>query len=204
MTDIVEATFRKWTQGRSAREARIAVFNRIRDIPYAIIPELNDPGNYTRILELNRGSCTPKHFLLCAMFQKLGLQILYVVYRYRWDEFEALYPPELQKLAREMPPGYHLACKVDIEGKLVLVDATLDPALAIVGLPVNKDWDGGSETLLPVNPLGEEELYHPSEANLMPLQQVTEAARAFYNGLNAWMELLRATGKDSRKQEMNN
>jgi hypothetical protein len=189
--DAVEAKFKEWTRGKTSIEARISIFNKIRDIPYAILPELNDPKNYTRILELNRGSCTPKHFLLCAMFRKLGLEVWYMVYHYRWEEFEELYPLKLRKLAREMPIGYHLACKVDIDGRLVLVDATLDPALARVGLPVNQIWDGVSETMLPVNPCSEEELYDPSEASLMQAQQVNNVARTFYNGLNAWMELLR-------------
>jgi hypothetical protein len=188
---IVEAKFREWTRGKNPREARIAIFNRIRDIPYAILPELNDPRNYIRILELNRGSCTPKHFLLCAMFQKLGLKVWYVVYRYRWNEFEEIYPSELKKLAREMPIGYHLACRADIEDRLVLVDATLDPALSRVGLPVNRRWDGVSETLLPVIPCSEEEWYDSSEANLMHPQQIDDVTRTFYNSLNAWMELLR-------------
>jgi hypothetical protein len=191
MADIVESKFREWTKGKNSKEARIAVFNHIRDIPYAVIPELSDSSKYVKMLDLNRGSCAPKHFLLCDMFQKLGLQVLYVVYQYRWGEFENLYPPELRKQAREMPLGNHLACKVDIEGKLVLVDATLDPALAIVGLPVNKEWDGLSDTLLPINPCSEEQLYHPSEANLMQIQQFSDMTQAFYNGLNLWMELLR-------------
>ena len=191
MPNVVETRFREWTQGEKPREARIAIFNHIRDIPYAVIPELNDVRNYVKILELNRGSCTPKHFLLCTMFHKLGLPVLYVVYRYRWNEFEDLYPPELRKMVKEMPLGNHLACRVDIEGKLVLVDATLDPALAVVGLPVNKAWDGVSDTLLPVQPLGEEQVYHPSEADLIETQELTEVTRSFYNGLNAWMELLR-------------
>ena len=191
MPDVIETRFREWTQGKNPREARIAIFNHIRDIPYAVIPELNDVRNYVKMLELNRGSCTPKHFLLCTMFQKLGLPVLYVVYRYRWNEFEDLYPLKLRKLVKEMPQGSHLACRVDIEGKLVLVDATLDPALSIVGLPVNKAWDGVSDTLLPVQPLGEEQVYHPSEADLIEAQGLTEVTRSFYNGLNAWMELLR-------------
>lgn len=194
MADIVEDKFKEWVQENDPKEARIAIFNRIRDIPYAVIPELNDPKQYVKILELNRGSCTPKHFLLCDMYRRLGLEVLYVVYSYRWDEFENLYPPELKKLAREMPLGSHLACKVAIEGKLVLVDATLDPALAVVGLPVNQEWDGTSDTLLPVNPCGEEQLYYPSEANLIQVQQPDEKTMAFYNALNSWMELLRVKG----------
>jgi hypothetical protein len=197
MIDIVKSKFEEWTERKTPREARIAIFNRIRDIPYAVIPEINDAKNYTRILLLNRGSCTPKHFLLCSMFQKLGLQVLYVIYRYNWSEFEEIFPPALRKLARKMPQCYHLACKVDIDGRLVLVDATLDPALARVGLPVNQAWDGASETILPISPTSDEEVYDPTEAKFVQERQMNNVSRTFYNGLNAWMELLR--GKNSER-----
>ncbi len=142
MSAFLKAKFQEWTCGKNVRDARIAIFDRVRDIPYAVVPELNHPRSYTKILDFNRGSCTPKHFLLCTMFQMLSLPVLYVVYHYKWEEFQNLYPPELGKLARGIPQANHLACKVEIEGKLVLVDATLDPALSLLGLPVNKHWNG--------------------------------------------------------------
>lgn len=191
MVKMVDDIFDEWVNGLSTEEARIRIFNNIRDIPYAVIPELNDPNQYIKILELNKGSCTPKHFLLCHMYHRLGLQVLYCVYPFRWDEFEYLYPQELKRLARNMPVTNHLACKVEIEGKLILVDATLDPALSEVGLPVNTGWNGASDTLLPVVPCGEEQLYYPSEAYLMTYNQVDELSLAFYEGLNMWMDSLR-------------
>ena len=192
MPDIIEKKFTEWTAGKNEIEARIAIFYGVRDIPYAVVPELNDARNYTNILKLNRGSCTPKHFLLCSLFQKLGLEVLYVVYHYRWDAFNDLYPPGLREPAKEMPTGNHLACKVGIGGNLVLVDATLDPALGKVGLPVNYVWDGIGDTSLPVAPCGEGEIYHPSEANCIQAQQLSGQAMAFYNGLNIWMDRLRS------------
>ena len=191
MTDIIEIKLHEWTQGKSPLKARIEIFNRIRDIPYAVIPDLNDPEHYIKMLELNKGSCTPKHILLANMYQRLGLHILFVIYPYRWDEFANLYPPDLAVLAREMPVGFHLACQVEIENRWVYVDATLDPALATVGLPVNSHWDGISDTMLPVNPCGQEQIYHPSEANLMQAQQIDDKALTFYDGLNSWMDKLR-------------
>jgi hypothetical protein len=192
MFDIVVAKFREWTHGKNSKEARISIFNQIRDIPYAVIPELNDPKHYIKILEINRGSCTPKHLLICNMFRRLGLQVFYVVYQYKWDEFEDIYPPDLKQLARSMPPGNHLACKVELEGKLVLVDATLDPAIALLGLPVNKDWDGINDTLLPVEPCSEEQLHHVSEANIMQATQTNKISQLFYDSLNSWMEIQRS------------
>jgi hypothetical protein len=193
MTTVIEDKFLEWTHGKNPREARIAIFNQIRDIPYSVVPALNDPDNYAEMLAINRGSCTPKHFLLCSMFQMLNLSVLYVVYQYRWDEFEYLYPKEMSTLARQMPIGNHLACKVEIEDRLVLVDATLDSRLSVLGLPVNKDWNGMDDTVLPVVPLKEETLYHYSEAALMPSQRTTRLTQRFYNSLNPWLESVRAT-----------
>ena len=191
MADIVDRKLHEWTRGKSAKDARITIYYKIRDMPYAVIPELNDSKQYIHILELNRGSCTPKHFLLCDMYQRIGLEVLYVIYPFRWDKFAFLYPPELRRLAKAMPISYHFACKVDIDGKFILVDATLDPALQKVGLPVNKEWDGIRDTLLAVNPCGEEQLYHPCEARSMQPGITDEKSLAFINGLNSWLEKLR-------------
>ena len=195
MAEIVDQKFREWTKGKDAVQARVSIYQRIRDIPYDVIPELNDAERYVEILKLGRGSCTPKHFLLGNMYQRLGLLVLYVVYPFRWDNFGIYYPPRLRRLAEELPTSHHLACKVDIDGELVLVDATLDSALTNqalkrFGLTVNKEWDGVSNTLLPMNPCGEEQLYHPSEAYLMQ-PRYDEKQLAFYRGLNSWFEDIR-------------
>jgi hypothetical protein len=190
MTVIAAEKFREWTTGRDGLGARIAVFEKIRDIPYAVVPELNDAHRYVEILTLGKGSCTPKHFLLCTMYQRLGLSVLYAVYPFRWADVEVPYPPELRRLAEALSMSYHLACKVEIEGRLVLVDATLDPALEQMGLAVNTDWDGLLDMQLPMNPSGEEELYHPSEASSLRAQP-DEARLAFYNALNRWLEEMR-------------
>lgn len=192
MAELVEGKFREWTRGEDVVSARVSIFEKIRDIPYAVIPEINDAERYVDILRLGKGSCTPKHFLLCNMYQKLGMMVLYVVYPFRWDEVEIEYPRRLKRLAEAMSTSYHIACKVDIGGELVLVDATLDPVLKELGLPVNMQWDGTSNTLLPVDPCGEEQLYHPSEAPLMQ-PRVDEDSLIFYGELNAWLEKVRTS-----------
>ena len=187
---LIEQRFGEWTNGKNGVEARVNIYHQIRNMPYAVIPELVDAERYLEILRLGRGSCTPKHFLLCNMYQKLGMLVLYVVYPFRWDESEIDYPPRLRRLAEELPLSYHLACRVDIDGELVLVDATLDPALARLGLPVNEEWDGVSDTRLPMIPRGEEQLYHPSEASLMRARY-SEKQLAFYHELNSLLEKVR-------------
>lgn len=190
MDGLIEQRFGEWTSGKNSVEARLSIYQQIRNMPYAVIPELVDAEGYRAILKLGRGSCTPKHFLLCNMYQQLGMLVLYAVYPFRWDESEIDYPPRLRRLAEELPLSYHLACRVDIDGELVLVDATLDPALARLGLPVNQEWDGVSDTLLPINPCGEEQLYHPFEASLMRARY-SEKQLAFYHELNSLLEKVR-------------
>lgn len=190
MAEVIEDKFREWTEGKNAVEARVNIYERIRDIPYAAIPEIADSKRYVEILNLGKGSCTPKHLLLGDMYQRLGMQVLYVVYPFRWDEVEIDYPPQLLRLARELPLSHHLACKVDIDGELILVDATLDPALKRLGLPVNEEWDGISNTLLAINPCGEEQIYHPAEASLLQAQH-DEKSLVFYSELNRWLEVVR-------------
>jgi transglutaminase-like putative cysteine protease len=188
---IAAERFKEWTAGLNTLQARVAVFERIRDIRYAIVPELNDARRYAEILRLGKGSCTPKHFLLCSMYQQLGLPVLYAVYPFSWAEVEVPYPAQLRSLAEATSTSYHLACRVEIEGRLVLVDATLDPLLEVMGLPVNRDWDGLSDTRLAVHPSGEEELYHPSEAASLRGTQPEAARLAFTAALNRWLEELR-------------
>ena len=124
------------------------------------------------------------------MYRKLGMMVLFAVYPFRWDEFEIDYPPQLRQLARQLPTSYHLACRVEIGDELVLVDATIDPAMERLGIPVNKTWDGLSNTRLPIKPCGEEELYYPDEAHLMEAQH-DKKALLFYEKLNQWLVELR-------------
>ena len=51
-----------------------------------------------------------------------------------------------------MAPVNHLACRVYLEDRYVLVDATVDPPLGRIGLPFAQSWDGKSDTPLPVLP----------------------------------------------------
>jgi hypothetical protein len=191
---LTDEAFERWTTGKNPVQARIAVYEGVRDIPYAVIPELIDHRRYADILRVGRGSCTPKHLLLAAMFQKLGLLTLFTIYPFRWGERSEIldnYPARLKELADRQPPGNHVACKVEIDGRMVLVDATLDAPLSRLELlPVNVRWDGFSDTLLPMTPTGEDIILHPLEASaIRPV--ITPQALEFYTFLNECMEAAR-------------
>jgi len=190
---IIDEKLQEWAGGKDPVSARIAVFEHVRDIPYAIVPELIDAKRYIDIVKINRGSCTPKHFLLGEMFQRLGLLVLFAVYPFYWGERADIlenYPAKLRRMAESRPTGHHLAAKVEIEGRFVLVDATLDMPLARLGLPVNRNWDGFSDTRLPMTPTGEEIIFHPVEAHRM--KPVTDKqSLAFYSELNSCLQSAR-------------
>ena len=193
MTDSIDEKFREWTRGKRGVAARVAVYEKIRDIPYAVIPEINSALHYARIFTVGKGSCTPKHFLLRDMYEKLGLPVLYVVCPFRWSDLEVDYPAHLRKLVEVMPVSYHLACKVEVGGRLVLVDATVDSRLKRLGLPVNEKWNGLSNMLLPVTPVGEEQLFHPSEVRDYEAQY-DEISLEFFSRMNAWLDRVRDAG----------
>lgn len=195
MRDLLSQRFEEWTAGRDPVEARISIFERIRDIPYAVTLETQDSVKGPEEMLLgNRGSCQPKHYLLGEMFQTLGISIFYVVYQFRWDELEVDYPSQLKELAKRMPVSAHLACRARINDNLVLVDATCDLPLERIGVPVNRYWDGFGNLALPLHPLGEEEMFHSSERVPLAPPSFSDIETEFFRGLNAWLDEVRETG----------
>lgn len=196
---IIQEKFNEWTNNLNSKEGRISIFRHIRDIPYGLIPGLIDPKNGpVGILMHNKGSCSPKHFLLGLMYEKLKIPIRYVTYPFTWDDPDIEYPIELRTLAQAMPLEYHIACKAYINNKWILLDTTWDPPLKRAQFPINENWDGISDTHNAVKPL--DEIIHENvEQRIAYLD--TQKARytekelllknKFYSTFNTWLEKLR-------------
>ena len=130
--DIVEKKFEEWTKGLSSEESRIRIFERIRDIPFAIVLELfslkKGPGE---MLVRNKGFCVPKHHLLGMMYQRLGVPVRYCTYSFRWNELGADYPADLKEQADivifDSPPALAVTdatvLSSQVDGVLLVVDA---------------------------------------------------------------------------------
>lgn len=154
MSSLVHDFFYNWTQGLDPQQSRIAIFEHIRNIPYSLSVHMTDPKTAPeQLLFIGKGYCGPKHYLLAAMYRKLGLEVVFATFPFLWNDPDLRYPPDLRTLAAAVPIAYHLACRVRINGRWVLVDATWDPPLAGGGFPVNEHWDGISETRCAVKPL---------------------------------------------------
>ena len=83
----------------------------------------------------------------------MGLNVVFATIAFLWSDRDLQYPPKLRALAARLPVAHHIACRVQIGGRWVLVDATWDPPLKKGGFPINENWDGYSETRCAVKPL---------------------------------------------------
>ncbi len=184
MPSLVSRCFSEWTEGLDIHQSMISIFYHIRDIPYSIVsgPRFHDPVQAgERLLETGRGSCAPKHYLLSEMYKRLNVPVVFATFPFLWNDPKIRYPPELRDLADGLLVAYHLACRVQIGCRWVLVDATWDPPLGNVGFPVNEHWDGYADTRCAVTPLQSpvrtafcrtlknEPCREPAEAELSPV-----------------------------------
>ncbi len=199
MREIIDRKFNEWASALNAEEARIRIFEEIRDIPYYLVPQIAEPYDWAAsILETKKASCSPKHYLLGLLFVRLGIPIKYATYPFNWDKQPIRYPAELKKLAQGSPVGYHVACKAYLEGKWVLLDASWDSALSKAGFAVNVNWDGISDTVNSV--VAPEEVLHDTLADRLNYvakkrSLYTEEERATYaqfiEKFNSWLEQIR-------------
>ena len=154
MTSLVNVAFSEWTHGLDTRKSMISIFTHIRDIPYSVSMPVSDPKTSPeQLLVAGKGSCGPKHYLLAEMYRKLNLSVVYATIAFSWNDPDLHYPPGLRNQAIALPIAHHLACRVQIGCRWVLVDATWDRPLAQGGFPVNDHWDGYSEMKWAVKPL---------------------------------------------------
>ena len=63
------------------------------------------------------------------MYQRLGFEVVYATFPFHWNDPDLRYPHELHQLADDLPVAHHLACRVRINDRWVLLDATWDRPL---------------------------------------------------------------------------
>lgn len=192
--------FRQWAQNSDPLKARIAVFEQVRDIPYYLVEQVDGPYDWAAsILENNKGSCAPKHYLLGLLFPMLGVQVKYFTCPFRWGEQDLQYPDDLKAMTNELPIGYHTACKAFLRDRWVLIDATWDSPLSKEGFPVNLNWDGLSGMRNAVTPFEEvehstlqERLDYVKEKKALYTPEEKCAYTQFMGKFNLWLEKLRS------------
>ena len=197
MHEIILKKFDEWTRDRESREKRISIFEHIRDIPY-VVTDITDPvEGPVELLIQNKGTCSPKHFLLGIMYEQLGIPIKYVSYPFVWGNQKIDFPESLRERVHKLPMHYHIALKAYIN-RWVLLDCTWDPPLKKVGFPANETWDGITDTVNAVEPV--KEVIHESiqerldylESHLQHTEDQFNMVEEFFDELNAWIQKVRS------------
>jgi len=146
-TSLIDAQFEEWTKGLDPDRARIALFERVRDIPY-VYPASREPEE---VLRHGKGSCSGKHYLLGEMFRRLGLPVRNMVCTHRYNESPLPFPDDMQEVLRKNEVvDVHDYLQLKVDGDWIDVDATWELGLREFGFPVTEEWDGRTSMVLSV------------------------------------------------------
>lgn len=190
--EIIQEKFHEWTRGANLVEARIRLFEKVRDLPYCY-PASRDPAE---VLRLERGSCSGKHYLLGELYRLLKLPVRHMICRHRFNESAIGFPEEMQAMLRKNEiVDLHDYLQIQVDGNWIDIDATWQRSLREFGFPVNEDWDGKSPMLLSVVPDEEsvtdsdpERMKEEQLSKLMPRQRMLR--KQFLEALSAWVSEL--------------
>ena len=131
---------------KSKNEKVLALCNLVREIPYSRTLNLDPQG----MIRKGTGSCTPKHVFLATYLEKMGVPVKFVIMPLYYRKIPLRYPADKTEILNNMPISYHVALKVRIRNKWVLIDVTWDSKLK--GFPNSAGWKGEGDTRLAVVP----------------------------------------------------
>jgi len=192
--DPIRAALERWTNGLDPAAARIALFERVRDLSYQY-PASRHPHE---VLQQRCGSCSGKHYLLGELFRRQGLPVRHMVCTHRFNESPLPFPDDMQAVLRKNEVvDLHDYLQICIDGEWVDVDATWEIGLRDFGFPVTDDWDGRSSMLLTVISDEHTQLQgDPEKAKEEMLSKLPPRQRAlrkqFLEALSRWVKDLSA------------
>ena len=192
--DPIRAALEEWSEGRDPLAARIAVFERVRDLPYQY-PASRDP---LEVLGRRGGSCSGKHYLLGELFRRQGLPVRHMLCTHRFNDSPLPFPEHMQDLLRKNEiVDLHDYLQICVDGEWIDVDATWPLGLRDFGMPVTEDWDGKSPMNLTVIPDEHEQIDgEPGKAKEERLSKLTPRQRMlrkqFLEALGQWVAELQA------------
>jgi len=131
----------------------VDLFHAVRRIPYSVTGDRSARG----VVERWRGSCSGKHVLLSTVLGHFGFESRIVTVETTADRGlpkNSRVSKRIFELARvNVIPDFHHYSQVLLEGHWVDLDATWDDSLESQGFPVNRSWDGASNTRLAFTPI---------------------------------------------------
>lgn len=192
--DPIRSAFEDWTRGRDPVAARIALFERVRDLSYAY-PASRNP---LEVLQRAAGSCSGKHYLLGELFRRQGLNVRHVLCTHRFNDSPLPFPDHMNDLLRKNEIlDVHDYLQISVDGEWIDIDATWPLGLRDFGLPATDDWDGKSSMMLSVIPDEQIEVHgDPAKKKEEQLSKLTPRQRTlrkqFLEALGQWVTELQA------------
>lgn len=175
--------------GLNNQQARIKIFERIRDIPYGSIGSRDSFEVYNR----NKGTCSGKHALLKNLFLEMGYDVKDYICIHRFNDLKVKFPPKIKKiLSKSEILDPHNFIKIKIAGKWVTIDCTWEKGLEKFGFIVNK-WGGIKDMKLCVKPIQIFEINDPLESKIKEVSKLPfkEKRLLFLKELTNWLEEIR-------------
>jgi hypothetical protein len=131
----------------------VDLFRAVRRIPYAVTGDRTARG----VVERWSGSCSGKHILLSMVLGHFGHSSRIATIETTADRGL----PEHSRVARRIIelananviPDFHHFVQVRCEDHWIDLDATWDDSLESFGFPVNRNWDGTSNTRIAFSPI---------------------------------------------------
>jgi hypothetical protein len=102
------------------------------------------------VLEIKHvGTCTGKHLVLAACYERLGIPHRTVVCTFKWSAQKIALPDHLKAILDEGEWNHgHNFLQVERDGKWIDVDITWDPALKSAGFRTfPEDWNGVTSSI---------------------------------------------------------
>ncbi|WP_136620790.1 MULTISPECIES: transglutaminase domain-containing protein [Mesorhizobium] len=126
--------------GLTDRDRRIAAFKIVQEVPYKLTAWTGNPDS---LFAIDRGDCRHKSAALIQLMRAWKVDARPVQVPFNWADLP-IPQSVLQPLAETR--GFHDTVEVDVDGKMILVDATWDLALGKAGFPVLANWNGVDPT----------------------------------------------------------
>ena len=158
---------------------RIAVFEYVRNIPYASLDSYGP----------DKANCFAKSRLLSELLQHLGYKTRFLTIRYQLPSF----PEEVRYIPGQI--DYHHAIEALIDDSWITVDPTYDPPLEKLGFKVS-GWDGIHSTALAVEALS---VKREHEQNPMFDKEFTEFESAINEACKLYPSRLKTYSKKFNK-----
>ncbi len=130
----------------------VRVFEIVRDIPYGDI----QPRSPEKTWKEKKGPCSTKNIILFDVYSAMGIPVRKWMCSFEYKKSRK-FTQQMNFLLDRPIIVLHTFIKIKIGKKWVIVDATNDPCLEIIGAKVQSNWDGKSDTLLAVKP---KEFFH--------------------------------------------